>query len=72
MLCYYGQGGFTHDEVYDMPIRYRHYHIKKIAETMEKQSEAINKPLNSTETSNKPLGPPLKPDFTTKTKAPKK
>jgi hypothetical protein len=71
MLCYYGQGGFTHNEVYSMPIRYRHYHLKKIAESIEKQAEAINGPDNKT-TNNKPLGPPLKPDFSTKIKAPKK
>jgi hypothetical protein len=70
-LCYYGHGGFTHDEVYSMPIRYRQYHIKKVVEFLEKEAEAINGPSNNIN-NNKPLGPALKPDFSTKVKAPKK
>lgn len=71
-LCYFGQGGFTHDEVYNMPIRYRHYHLKKISEYIEKQNEAINKQNGVMEASNKPSEKIQVPDFITKVKAPKK
>jgi len=71
-LCYFGQGGFTYDEVYSMPIRYRHYHLKKVIEHLEKQAEVMNKSFTNDEKTKTPLGPPLKPDFTTKPKAPKK
>lgn len=55
-----------------MPIRYRHYHLKKIAENVEKQAESMNKSYGNEDSSKKLLGPPLKPDFTSKVKAPKK
>ena len=69
-LCYFGQGGFTHNDVYNMPIRYRHYHIKKIIEHVEKQNEEINKQNNTLE--NKPSKDPIIPDFATTVRAPKK
>jgi hypothetical protein len=69
-LCYFGQGGFTHDDVYNMPIRYRHYHIKKIIEHVEKQNEEIANQTKSLE--NKPDNKPIIPDFATTVKAPKK
>lgn len=71
-LCYFGQGGFTHDEVYNMPIRYRHYHLKKISEYIEKQNEAIDKRNGVMEASTKPSEKVQLPDFVTKAKAPKK
>lgn len=71
-LCYFGQGGFTHDEVYNMPIRYRHYHLKKISEYIEKQNEAMNKRNGVMEASTKPTEKVQLPDFVTKVKAPKK
>ncbi len=69
-LCYFGNGGFTHSDVYDMPIRYRHYHLKKISEYVEKQNEAVNKKNGQSEVIS-----PSKvqiPDFATKVRAPKK
>lgn len=39
---------------------------------MEKQAETMNKSFGDEEKTKQPLGPPLKPDFTTKPKAPKK
>jgi hypothetical protein len=77
-LCYNSQGGFTHDEVYNMPIRYRRYYIQKLNETHEKQQEMIDKRFdsNSNTTSldgpRKPKEPPIIPDFATKVRAPKK
>jgi hypothetical protein len=69
-LCYYGNGGFTHNDVYEMPIRYRHYHLKKMLEFLEKQ----NKNISSDDSSQIPLTPDKiqVPDFITNIKAPKK
>jgi len=71
-LCYFGQGGFTHNDVYDMPVRYRHYHLKKIAEYIDKQNE-VTEAKNQTMSNAKPLKdrPPI-PDFATQVRAPKK
>lgn len=71
-LCYFGQGGFTHDEVYNMPIRYRHYHLKKISEYIDKQNEAMNKRNGVMEASTKPSEKVQLPDFVTKVSKKKK
>lgn len=55
-----------------MPIRYRHYHLKKISEYIEKQNEAMNKRNGVMETSTKPSEKVQIPDFVTKVKASKK
>jgi hypothetical protein len=82
MLCYHGGGGFTHEEVYNMPIRYRHFYLKKIQETHEKQQEAMDKKYGNmmgNESTSEPMKSPPRsvsvPDFVTnasKSKAPKK
>jgi hypothetical protein len=55
-----------------MPIRYRHYHLKKINEYMEMQEEARN-PTSTTKTNSKTKREQIPiPDFATKVKAPKK
>lgn len=71
-LCYFGNGGFTHSDVYDMPIRYRHYHLKKISEYVEKQNAAINKNNGQSEMVSSPPSKVPIPDFATKVRAPKK
>jgi len=74
-LCYFGQGGFTHDEAYNMPIRYRHYHLKKIAEYIDKQNEIRNPQPGVSDGAKKQRDPLPIPDFATKankSKAPKK
>lgn len=71
-MCYFGQGGFTHDDVYNMPIRYRHYHLKKIAEYIDKQNEITNAKNQTLENSSSQKGKIQVPDFATKMKAPKK
>ena len=70
-LCYYGNGGFTHSEAYSMPIRYRHYHLKKIANSIETQNKSMsgNKEMTEDTTLPSKIQPP---DFITKVKAPKK
>ncbi len=54
-----------------MPIRYRHYHLKKIAEFIEKQSEAMRGDKEITEDTKLP-NKVQPPDFVSKVKAPKK
>jgi hypothetical protein len=81
-LCYHGQGGFTHEEVYNMPIRYRHFYLKKIQENHEKQQELMDKKYGNmmgNESSSESIKSPPRsvsvPDFVTnasKSKAPKK
>jgi hypothetical protein len=71
-LCYFGQGGFSHDDVYNMPVRYRHYHLKKISEYIDKQNELTetnNQMVNNTK--QQKTRPPI-PDFATQVRAPKK
>ena len=55
-----------------MPIRYRHYHLKKISEYVEKQNEAINKKNGQSEMVSAPPSKVPIPDFATKVRAPKK
>lgn len=78
LLCYHGNGGWTHEEVYNLPIRYRQYYIRKISETVQKQQEEMDTKFkfnNGTEPaqpSKKPTAPPPIPDFAFTAKAPKK
>jgi len=37
-LCYYSNGGFTHSEIYSMPVYLRRFYIKKLVDT--KKNEA--------------------------------
>jgi hypothetical protein len=77
LLCYHSQGGFTHDEVYNMPIRYRHFYLHKLNETVTKQQEEVDKKLsvmNGSQEATSAKGPrerPPIPDFAYKARAPK-
>jgi hypothetical protein len=77
-LCYHSQGGFTHDEAYNMPIRYRRYYLQKLVETHEKQNEEMEKKfgkgnlIDDKSSKSGKLAPPPIPDFAFKARAPKK
>ena len=72
-LVYHGQGGFTYTEVYNMPIRYRKFHIEKINEYVDKVNEEREKVQGKSTVSNGPVRPNIpQADITTKTKAAKK
>lgn len=74
-LVYHGKGGFPYDQVYNMPIQYRKYHIRKINEYLEKKAEAEQKASKTSTTPTKQsVSRPNIPqaDFTTNAKAPKK
>jgi hypothetical protein len=72
-LTYHGQGGFSYDIVYNMPIQYRKYHIQKINEYLNKKAENEEKAIKNSSSSKPKLNKPNIPqaDFTTKTRAPK-
>lgn len=42
-LVYHGNGGFSWQDVWDMPIAHRRYSLKKINEFLNKVEEARNK-----------------------------
>lgn len=39
-LCYYGQGGFTWDEVYELPIHLRRFYIQQVSKAIEERNKA--------------------------------
>ena len=41
-LIYNGKGGFTHDEVYTMPIFLRYFYLKMLIEQREKENKQEN------------------------------
>jgi hypothetical protein len=41
-LVYHGNGGFTHDEVYTMPIFLRYFYLKLLIQQKEKENETTN------------------------------
>jgi len=41
-LMYYG-AGFTHSDIYEMPIYLRNYYYNKLVETRKKENEEIKK-----------------------------
>ena len=51
-LVYYGNGGFIHSEVYQMPIHIRRYHIRKIDVLHKKQNEELQKAREGSNTTS--------------------
>ena len=45
-MIYYGNGGFTFDDLYSMPVYLRNFYAKKMAEAKKEEAEA-NKKLKS-------------------------
>ena len=41
-LMYYGEG-FTHSDVYDMPIYLRNFYYKQLSDTRKKENDEIKK-----------------------------
>ena len=41
-MIYYGQG-FTHSDVYDMPVYLRNFYYKQLLDTRKKESDEITK-----------------------------
>jgi hypothetical protein len=58
MLCYYGKGGFTHDQVYNMPRYLRTFYLKQIEKIHTKQVDEQNKQDNHNSGRSEIFGPP--------------
>lgn len=39
-LCYYGKGGFTWSEVYELPIHLRRFYIQQVSKAIEERNKA--------------------------------
>lgn len=40
-LAYYGNGGFTFDQIYNMPIYLRNFYMKQLEDVKRKEAEAM-------------------------------
>ncbi len=57
---YYGKGGFTHSDVYNMPVYLRVFYYKKLSETKKKENDEMKKAQQK----NKSIkGPGVNPRF---------
>jgi hypothetical protein len=52
-LCYYGKGGFSWDEVYNLPIHLRRFYISQVSKVIMEQNKA-----QQSEMTKKPAPPP--------------
>jgi len=51
-LIYNSNGGFTHSDVYDLPISLRYFYLKMLIEQKEKENEQVKKQNNSVSSPN--------------------
>ena len=49
-LVYFGNGGFSYGDVWNMPIMTRRYHIRKIIDFLEKKREHEEKSMKGSKT----------------------
>jgi len=56
---YYGKG-FTHSDVYDMPIYLRNFYYKKLTDTRQKENEEIKKRNQKSRVSKPAINPRFK------------
>jgi len=56
---YYGVG-FTHSDVYDMPIYLRNFYYKELSNTRKKENEEIKKAQQKAKSSKPPMNPRFK------------
>lgn len=57
-LCYHGNGGFTWEEVYNLPIFLRRFYIQQINKTIEAQNKAQEAASNSQKRSSSNFSKP--------------
>jgi hypothetical protein len=69
-ICFYGQGGYDWETIYNLPISHRDFIYHKIREHFEKQNANAEKQQKSMKNSTTVAKPPLNPTYTAK--APKK
>jgi len=61
---YHGGGGFTHSEVYNMPVWMRKFHLKTINKFLKDQHEqqkSYNENISNPQSKPKIQGPNIKP-----------
>ena len=56
---YYGKG-FTHSDVYDMPVYLRNFYYNKLADTRKKENEEIKKANQKSNVSKPAINPRFK------------
>lgn len=60
-LCYHGKGGFTWNEVYNLPIHLRRFYINQVKKVLEEKNKAeqqeVAKQKVNMPTFNKPPTP---------------
>ncbi len=59
-ICYYSKGGFTHTEVYGMPVYLKRWYLKKLADVKKeekKQHEQASKGKGPTQGVQRPRIP---------------
>ena len=52
-LVYYSNGGFTHSEVYNMPIYLRAFYIKQLEDAKKEEAEAVKSATRKGNTSKR-------------------
>jgi len=52
-LCYYSEGGFTQDIVYNLPIYLRRFYIRKLVDVRKKESEEVKKAQQQAKSSSR-------------------
>ena len=59
-LCYHGQGGFTWEDVYNLPIYLRRFYILEINKVIEERNKSESTQQKKTMTSSPTFTPPRK------------
>ena len=57
-LAYNSNGGFTHDEIYSMPVFLRYFNLRMLIEQKEKENKQAQSAEKSTSISKKPASMP--------------
>lgn len=57
-LCYYGNGGFTHTQVYNMPVYLRRFYIKKIIDVKKQEADQQENSTKMSKTSTAKIDRP--------------
>ena len=50
-MIYYSNGGFSHSDVYDMPIYLRNFYVQKLVEIKKTEQKEAEKAMNKAKSS---------------------
>lgn len=59
-MCYHGQGGFTWEDVYNLPIHLRRFYIMEINKVVEERNKAESTQQKKSAASAPKFTPPRK------------